>query len=254
MVLPKNIEITPSLEEIMSGARPEEIQITTYMDGPFGKMENTTVWTTQFDHAVEDFREDILFQEGWFDTGKSVEVLMPWEVSYSHMVNIRKIGKILFNKKRYAKVVLYGSRNIYDIWGEDRKTPVYPGDRLWLFEADDGNKILLTEETEGQLWRLMEQLVNQNVLRFVTSEKLTPKLAREKIRGEERLGPTKVIDHARENSLRLRYQLYKLIVDMARGDAVRSIFDDREMKELAKIWTSKVWEALSDEDIPEVWQ
>ncbi len=255
MVLPKNIEITPSLDMIKSGARPEEIQITTYMDGPFGKMENTTVWATQFDHKVEDFREDIIFQEGWFDTGKSVEVLMPWEVSYSHKVNIRKIGGLLFNKKRYAKAFLYGSRSIYDIWGDNREL-VYPKDGLWLFEAkheSEEEQILLIREDEGELWRLMEQLVNNKTLSSMTSKYLSPKQARERIRSK-RLGPSKVIDHARENSLRLKYQLYKLIVDMARGDAVRSIFKDREMTELAKSWTRKVWDALSDEDIPKVWE
>ena len=257
MVLPKNIEITPSLDMIKSGARPEEIQITTYMDGPFGKMENTTVWITQFDHTVEGFREDIIFKEGWFDTGKSTEVLMPWEVSYSHKVNIRKIGALLFKKKRYAKAFLYGSRSIYDIRSFDRSR-LYPKDGVWLFVAENGEQILLAGEDEGKLWRLMEQLINNKELKNITSSHLAPKLARERLRESSpsdlgRLGPSKVIDLARENSLRLKYQLYKLIVDMARGDAVRSIFGDGEMQELAEIWTPKVWKTLSDEDIPSVW-
>jgi hypothetical protein len=257
MVLPKNIEITPSLEEIRSGARPEEIQITTYMDGPFGKMENTTVWTTQFNHHVEAFREDIIFQEGWFDTGKSTEALMPWEVSYSHMVNIRKIGGILFIKKRYAKVFLYGSRSIYDIWGDDGKV-IYPGDKIWYFEAKDEKEeefqVLLTDESEGQLWRLVEQLFNKNVLKDMTSSRLTAKHASERLRQQGvRLGPSRAIDYARENSLRLKYQLYRLIDVVARGDAARSLFKEREMRELTKIWTPKVWRVLSDENVPEVW-
>ena len=257
MVLPKNIEITPSLEEIRSGARPEEIQITTHMDGPFGKMENSTVWYTQFDHKVEDFREDIIFQEGWFDTGKSTEVLMPWEVSFSHKVNIRKIGGILFKKKRYAKAFMYGSRSIYDIRGKDRGM-MYPKDMLWLFKAEAGGEklqILLTEEDEGQLWKLMEQLVNQKDLRNMTSQELTPKIARERVLSEVRLGPSKVIDHARENSLRIKYQLYTLLMRMAQGDRIRSIMDglDSGLRETARLRTPEVWEAFCGDDVPKLW-
>ena len=254
MVLPKNIEITPSLEEIKKGARPKEIQITTFMDGPFGRMENTTVWKTQFKHKVKDYREDIVFSEGWFDTGVSEMPLMPWNVSYSHKFNIGKVGQAMFGVKRYGKYRLYGSRDIYYTGEMQMGRKVRTALHYVSFKVD-GNEdgILLAEEKDVELWKLSMSLIEQRNVTDINVREVTPKAARGLL--EEKTGASKAIDKARENSLRLKYQLYRLIVDLARGQAVKRIFQttDSDTMEQVRRWSKKAWSAVSAEGFPKVW-
>ena len=83
MVLPRNVEVDPSIPDLKSGRvkRPEEVTITTQVSGLFGPMTNTTVWLTQYDHENEAYREDIVFKEGWLITGRKKERVMPWDVA-----------------------------------------------------------------------------------------------------------------------------------------------------------------------------
>ncbi len=251
MVLPNNIEITPSLEEIQKGTRPKEIQITTYMDGPFGRMENTTVWKTQFDHPWEDFREDIVFSQGWFDTRVSEMPLMPWNVSYSHKVHIGKVGKAMFGVKRYGKFRLYGSRDIYYtgevVNGRNVRTS------LAFVKFQEGGKrkgVLLAEERDVDLWRLSMSVIENREISDIEVEAVTPKNARRLLR--EKTGASKTIDKARENSLRLRHQLYRLLSDMARGDKARKLLDTQDEGTKVKEWGREAWSAVSDEEVPKL--
>ena len=254
MVLPKNIEITPTLEEIRKGVRPKEITITTYMDGPFGQMENTTVWRTQFDHKVEMFREDIVFKEGWFDAGVTRVPLMPWNVSYSHKLHIGKVGQAMFGVRRYGKYRLYGSRDIYYTGEKDRGVNIRT--RLAFVKFTEGGKrkgVLLGEDRDVDLWKLVMRIIEKRDVSDVEVESVSPKVARGLL--SEKTGASKTIDKARENSLRLKFQLYKLMVDMEKGKAARDLFDDVDQETMKQVvaWSAASWESVSTEDVPSVW-
>ena len=66
----------------------------------------------------------------------------------------------------------------------------------------------------------------------------------------------KVIDLARKNSLRLRYNLFTVIEDISRGDILRAHFESLEKNDMntVKEWTKKVWDTISDTKCPEVWK
>ncbi|MCK4567418.1 MAG: hypothetical protein KAU48_08920, partial [Candidatus Thorarchaeota archaeon] len=154
MVLPRNVEVDPSIADLKSGKvkRPEAITITTQVSGLFGPMTNTTVWTTQYDHENEDYREDIVFKEGWLITGKKKERVMPWDVARSHIKTISLVGGALFKRKKYTMHRLYGSRNsyvdmIYEVAAEDSE--------------GEEHAVLLGSASDASLWRVLIQVVQK---------------------------------------------------------------------------------------------
>ncbi|MHA2153532.1 MAG: hypothetical protein ACXAAQ_16305, partial [Candidatus Thorarchaeota archaeon] len=124
-------------------------------------------------------------------------------------------------------------------------------DDVWLLESE-GTHVYFAEEKDGNLWRLTQAL-GGNEVGEVRMERLSPKLAR--VRTDDRAGPSKIIDFARENSLRIKYQLYTFLMRLARGDRVRSIMDglDSGLRETARLRTPEVWEVFSGDDVPKLW-
>ncbi len=247
MVLPRNVEVDPSIADLRSGRvkHPEKITLTTQVSGLFGPMTNTTVWTTQYDHENEDYRKDIVFKEGWLITRKKRERVMPWDVAGSHIKTISLVGGVLFKRKKYTMHRLYGSRNsyvdkIYEVYAEDSK--------------GEGHAVLLASESDASLWRVFMRTMQRIDLGATEVEEMKVKAARNEHRPTFSLAKT--IDLARENSLQLRYNLFKAIEDISRGDMLRAHFESLDNNDMnaVKEWTKIVWETISDTKCPKVWK
>jgi hypothetical protein len=114
--------------------------------------------------------------------------------------------------------------------------------------------VLPSEGRDVKLGKLVMKFIKQREVSEIEIESVTPKAARGLLR--EKTGAFKTIDNARENSLRFKYQLYRLMVDMEKGDASRTLFvniDQEILKQVAE-WNSSAWKAVSTEDIPTVWK
>ena len=247
MVLPRNVEVDPSIPDLKSGRvkRPEEITITTQVSGLFGPMTNTTVWSTQYDHENEVYREDIVFKEGWLITGRKKERVMPWHVAGSHIKTISLVGGVLFKRKKYTMHRLYGSRNsyvdmIYEVSAEDSK--------------GEDHAVLLASESDASLWRVLMRALHRKDLGVTEVEQLKVKTARN--RHHPTFSLAKTIDLARKNSLRLRFNLFTAIEDISRGEIIRTLFDSLEKNDMdtVKEWTKIVWDTISDTKCPKVWE
>ena len=246
MVLAKNIEVDPSLSDIKSGKvkRLEEIRISTQVSGLFGPMTNTTVWRTQYDHTEMNFREDIVFKEGWLITGKKKERVMPWHTAMSHIRTITKVGGLLFKTKKYTKHRLYGSRDSHG-------SPIF---EVIAQEADGKERwVLLGNEQDATIWHTLTRALQQVEIGPPKVTELKPNVARDKYYPD--LSLAKTIDLARELSLRLRFNFYQAIEDIAQGDRLRAHFmsfmkDDLDsIKEMTEI----VWRSFSNASVPNVW-
>ncbi|MCK5264765.1 MAG: hypothetical protein KAR03_04090 [Candidatus Thorarchaeota archaeon] len=247
MVLPRNVEVDPSIPDLKSGRvkRPEEVTITTQVRGLFGPMTNTTVWSTQYDHENEVYREDIVFKEGWLITGRKKERVMPWHVAGSHIKTISLVGGVLFKRKKYTMHRLYGSRNsyvdmIYEVSAEDSK--------------GEDHAVLLASESDASLWRVLMRALHRIDLGVAEVEQLKVKTARN--RHHPTFSLAKTIDLARKNSLRLRFNLFTAIEDISRGEIIRTLFDSLEKNDMdtVKEWTKIVWDTISDTKCPKVWE
>ena len=247
MVLPKNVEVDPSIADLKSGKvkRPEKITLTTKVSGLFGPMTNTSVWMTQYEHENEAYREDIVFKEGWLITGKKRDRVMPWNVAGSHIKTISLVGGVLFKRKKYTMHRLYGSRNsyvdmIYEVVAEDSK--------------GEEHAVLLGSASDASLWRVLMRTMQKIDLGVSQVEELKVKTARNMYHPTFSLA--KVIDLARKNSLRLRYNLFTAIEDISQGDRLRVHFEslDRNDMSIVKEWTKIVWETISDTKCPKVWK
>ncbi len=246
MVLAKNIEVDPRLSDIKSGKvkRPEEIRISTQVSGLFGPMTNTTVWNTQYDHSDRLFQEDIVFREGWLITGKKKERVMPWHTAMSHIRTITKVGGLLFKTKKYTKHRLYGSRHSHG-------SPIF---EVIAQEPDGKEKwVLVGSEEDAILWHTLTRALQQVELGPPKVTQLQVKIARDKYYPD--LSLAKTIDLAREISLRLRFNLYQVIEDIAQGDRLRARFMSFEKDDLdsVKDMTETVWRSFSDVSVPKVW-
>ena len=246
MVLPRNVEVDPSIADLKSGKvkRPEKITLTTQVSGLFGPMVNTTVWMTQYDHENEDYRKDIVFKEGWLITGKEGERIMPWDVAGSHIKTISLVGGVLFKRKKFTMHRLYGSRNsyvdmIYEVASED----------------SDGEEhaVLLGSASDASLWRVLMRTLQKIDLGDIEVVELKVKTARNMYHPTFSLA--KVVDLARKNSLRLRYNLFEAIQDISRGDRLRAHFESLETSDMdtVKEWTKIAWDTISEKECPKVW-
>ena len=246
MVLPKNVEVDPSIADLRSGRakRPEKFTITTQVSGLFGPMTNTTVWLTQYDHENKDYREDIIFKEGWLITGKKKERVMPWHVAGSHIKTISLVGGVLFKRKKYTMHRLYGSRNSYT-------DQVYEA----VAKDSDGKEhtVLLENKRDADLWRVLTRVMQNVDLGELEVKEMKVKAARNKHHPAYSLAKT--IDFARENSLRLKHNLFRIIDDIVRADMYRAHFESLETSDLdtVKKWTEIVWDTISNTKCPEVW-
>ena len=246
MVLPRNVEVDPSIADLKSGKvkRPEKITLTTQVSGLFGPMVNTTVWMTQYDHENEDYRKDIVFKEGWLITGRKKERVMPWHVAGSHIKTISLVGGVLFKRKKFTMHRLYGSRNsyvdmIYEVASED----------------SDGEEhaVLLGSASDASLWRVLMRTLQKIDLGVPKVEELKVKTARNMYHPTFSLA--KVVDLARKNSLRLRNNLFTTIEDISRGDRLRAHFESLDKNDMntVKEWTKIAWDTISDTKCPKVW-
>ncbi len=246
MVLAKKVDINPTMFDIKSGkvTRPKEIRISTEVSGLFGPMTNTTVWNTQYDHQEIKFQEDIVFQEGWLITGTKKERVMPWYIAMSHIRTISKVGGLLFKTKKYTKHRLYGSR-------DSHSSTVYEV----VAQEPDGTErwVLLGSEHDAALWHTLTRALQEVDLGPLQVTGLQVRIARDKYYPE--LSLAKTIDLAREVSLRLRFNLYQVIEDIAQGDRLRARFKSFEGQELQVIkeWTESVWQTFSTTLCPRVW-
>jgi len=228
MVLPRNIEVDPSIADLKSGKvkQPEEVTLTTQVSGLFGPMTNTTVWSTQYDHEKESYREDIVFKEGWLITEKKKERVMPWNVAGSHIKTISLVGNSYVNM-------------IYEVSAEDSK--------------GEEHTVLLASASDASLWRVLMRAVWKIDLGVPEVEEMKVKTARNI--HHPTLSLAKVIDLSRKNSLRLRYNLFTVIEEISRGDRIRAHFSSLEKNDMdtVKEWTKIVWDTISDSKCPKVW-
>lgn len=246
MVLAKNTVVEPTLSDLKSGkvTRPQEITISTEVSGLFGPMTNTTTWLTQYDHQKWLFREDIVFREGWLITGKKKECVMPWHVAKSHIRTITHVGSILFDRKKYTSHRLYGSRisqssPVFEVTAKDSEGKVHTA--------------ILGAKDDAVLWRTLTRVMQKVELGPPEVTEMKAKVAKQKHYPD--LSMARVIDLARENSLRLRYNLFRIIEDISRGDAYRQHFESLERTDfnIVKEWTEIVWDDFSDSKCPNVW-
>jgi hypothetical protein len=246
MVLAKNTVVHPSISDLKSGkvTRPQEITISTEVSGLFGPMTNTTAWLTQYDHEKKQYREDLVFKEGWLITGKKKERIMPWDVAASHIRTITRVGSILFKSKKYTRQRLYGSRGSY-------ASPIYE-----VTAKDSTGKahtVILGAESDALLWRTLTRMMQGTDLGIPETVAMNAKEVQQKHHPD--LSLAKVIDFARENSLRLRYNLFRIIDDIVRGDRYRQHIESLDEYDVEQIkeWTEIVWERFAETECPDVW-
>jgi hypothetical protein len=208
-------------------------------------MTNTTTWLTQYDHENRHYREDLVFKEGWLITGKKKERVMPWDIAASHIRTITHVGSILFKSKKYTGQRLYGSRgsytsSIYEVTAKDSTGKVHT--------------VILGAESDALLWRTLTRMMLGTDLGFPETMPMKAKEAQQKHHPD--LSLAKVIDLARENSLRLRYNLFRTIDDIVRGDRYRQHIESLESYDYEQIkeWTEIVWERFAETECPKVWE
>ncbi|MHA1390575.1 MAG: hypothetical protein ACTSR9_19355 [Candidatus Thorarchaeota archaeon] len=247
MVFAKNTVVDPSVSALKSGkvTRPQKITISTEVSGLFGPMTNTTTWLTQYDHEEYLFREDIVFKEGWLITGKKKERVLPWHLAKSHIRTITQVGGILFKRKKYTGHRLYGSRtshgsSVFEVTAKDSKDKVHTA--------------ILGAERDAVLWRTLTRIMQQVDLDLPEIKEMKAKEAKQEHHPE--LSMAKVIDLARENSLRLKYNLFRIIEDISRADRYRQHFESLEGVDFERVkeWTEIVWETFVDGDCPRIWE
>jgi hypothetical protein len=93
---------------------PELIFISTFDTKTLSQRlvtEYRTCWRTQLQHPNEAFRNEIEYDylKSGYLNGRSISLLMPWNIPESHLYAIKFIARNLFEGEHYTGVRLYGS-------------------------------------------------------------------------------------------------------------------------------------------------
>jgi len=229
------LEVNPTIQDLQRGLvkRPDLITITTSTFGGVGDAKVIRYKTLWRPHYSGKSDEEIHFEHGEFDTGRQVEIMMPWQVPQRHWVAINKVGGIIFARKRYELARLYGSRgfgyseSLYIATAKDRKGKEY---RMLFYEEDD-----------AELWTDLSGLFGDSKLKLVETVEVNPRKARDILYPTET--PSWTIDKAKENGLRQKYLVYQLLEDVQRAEIAKEV-----LRRLEKKWVRHSWSTIAGDD------